>query len=248
MSNQESLKQRIHKGEIVYSVGAPMDASRSQLEEILSHGPYDFVSVDSQHSAFSEDRLVAFCTIAEELDIPVHLRIPHTRHAYLVGRYLDLGPSGIVVPEVMEEATVDDAIAYFYYAQVGRRSSGGPARRGVKARGDQFDRLEYADWWNNYGVLCIQLESVEAITNARKLAKPGIDVLSFGPNDLRFSLEGHPEHPFKTVDDCIRHVAEQMEESTIRLSTGASTPAERGKYLEMGVTVLSVPPALLPAR
>ena len=246
MSNTESLKQRIHNGENLYTVRAPVEASQSELEDILSHGKCDFLSVDGQHVAFSEDRLVAFCAIAEELDIAVHFRIPHTRHTYLIGRYLDFGPTGILVPEVMEEATIDEAIAFLYYPQVGRRSWGGTTRRGVKARGDQLDRVEYADWWNKYGVLSIQLESVQAITNARKLAKPGVDLLAFGLNDLSYSLEGHPEYPFRTVEDCIRNVAEQMKGSTIRLMTAVTTPEERDKYLEMGVTVLSVPEPLLP--
>ena len=75
----------------------------------------------------------------------------------LAGRYLDVGPTGILVPEVMEEVTVDDAIASFYYLQVGRRSWSGIARRGIKARGDQLNRVEYAEWWNKNGVLFIQI-------------------------------------------------------------------------------------------
>ena len=120
-----------------------------------------------------------------------------------------------MVPEVEDGAEVDEAIRYFYYAQVGRRSSGGVARRNLSAFGEptdpaSIDRLAYADWWNSNGFLAIQLESVEAVINARKLAKPGIDPLAFGPNDLRFSMESLPHSPFKTVDECIRHVLEQM--------------------------------------
>jgi 2-keto-3-deoxy-L-rhamnonate aldolase RhmA len=212
-----------------------MDSDRTRLEDILSHGPYDFVAVDGQHASLSEDRLVAFCGMAEDLGIPVQFRITHTRHAYLIGRYLDLGPSIIMVPQVEDEATVDEAINAFYYPQAGKRSWGGVARHGIKTRPN---RLEYAAWWNDYGVLCLQLESIHAITNARKLAKPGVDMFSFGPNDLLFDTEGYPEHPFKTVDECIRHVAEQMKGSNVRLSLGVHTPEERDRYLEMGVTVL----------
>ena len=42
----------------------------------------------------------------------------------MVGRYLDLGPSAVLIPEVMEPETVDDAIAYAYYGPIGRRSWG----------------------------------------------------------------------------------------------------------------------------
>ena len=35
-----------------------------------------------------------------------------------------------------------------------------------------FNRLEYAKWFNDYVILSIQVESVEAVTNIQKLAKP----------------------------------------------------------------------------
>jgi 2-keto-3-deoxy-L-rhamnonate aldolase RhmA len=235
MPSQDLLKQRIHKGEVIIGVSAPITADRKRLEEILRQDTYDFVSIDSQHAAFNEERLVQFCAIAEELGIPVQFRIKHTRHAYLIGNWLDLGPSGVEVPQVEDEATVDEALAYFYYPQSGNRSWGGAARRGIK---DRDDRRTYAAWWNNYGVLWLQIESIEAITKARKLAKPGVDCLSFGPSDLSFSLEAHPEHPFKTVDDCVRHVVQQLQGMATKVCFRNYTPDLRDKYIKMGVTVL----------
>ena len=237
MAEFTSLKQRIHAGETVAGVWGSTDLSRGQLAALVEKGPYDFVFIDGQHAAVNEEKLVAFCALAEELEIAVQFRIPHTRLSWLTGRYLDLGATSIMVPEVEDEATVDEAVAYFYYPPMGRRSAGGAARRGVKARGAHFDRLDYARWWNRYGVLCIQLESVAAVTRARQLAKAGVDVLAFGPNDLRFSLEGHPHHPFKTVDDCIAHVAAQLQGSTTRLWMTVTSRQERDRYGEMGVTV-----------
>ena len=123
------------------------------------------------------------------------------------------------------------------------------ARRNLAAFGEpnspgSVDRLAYADWWNSNGFLALQLESVEAVINAGKLAKPGVDLLAFGPNDLRFSMESLPHSPFKTVDECIRHVLEQMKDSTVQVSLGASSEEERDRLIEMGVTVLQVAPGM----
>jgi 2-keto-3-deoxy-L-rhamnonate aldolase RhmA len=178
--------------------------------------------------------LVNFCAAAEALGIDVQLRLPHTRHAYLAGRYLDLGPSAILAPEVMEVATVD----YTYYPPIGRRSWGGVARRGLRSVARGMDRLTWAAWWNDYVILSIQVESVEEVTNIRQLAKPGVSVVTFGPNDLSFSLEGHPEYPLRTVDECMRNVAAQLQGVGIRLAMGTATkPSERDSYLEMGITL-----------
>ena len=82
----------------------------------------------------------------------------------------------------------------------------------------------------------MQVESIQAVTNARKLAKQGVDCLSWGPADMSFNIEGHPGHPFRTVDDCLRHVLKQLEGSEARVAFRC--PADqKDKYAEMGVTV-----------
>ena len=234
MQGKDPLKQRIHRGEIIIGVSAPLDSSRGQLEEILSKDTYDFISLDSQHSPYNEEKLVTFCSLAEDLGMPVQFRIKNTRHAYLIGNVLDLGPMAIEVPLVEEESVVDEALDAFYYPQVGRRSWGGAARHGVRGRDD---RLEYANWWNNNGILCLQIESLAAVTDALQLAKPGVDCLTWGPADLSFDIEAHPQHPFQTVDDCLANVLKQIEGTEVKVSFRNGTPDQRDKYIQMGVTV-----------
>ena len=238
MTEEKTLRQRIRDGEVLVALRGSLNTTKSQLADIWATGRYDYIWIDGQHTAFNEESFVAYCAAAEELDIDVQLRIPHTRHAYLVGRYLDLGCSAVLVPEVMEEETVDDAVAYAYYPQIGRRSWGGEARRGMRGVAQGMDRLAYAAWWNDYVILGIQIESVEAVSNIRKLARPGISLVTFGPNDLLFNLEDHPEYPLQDVDDCMRNVAAQLAGSDIRLAMGTATqPEERDKYLEIGITL-----------
>ena len=233
-----SLKQRIRNGDIVNGVGVSMDSGREDLERILRQGEIDFFNVDCQHGPQSEDRIVSFCASAEALGVPVILRIKHTKHTYLIGNYLDLGPAGILVPEVKHQATVEEAVHFFYYPQFGGRSWGGSARHGIR---DRSDRLEYAAWWNDTGVLWLQLESVEAVINCRQLALDGVDVLTFGPNDLMYDIERYHRPLFRSVDDCVRHVAREMEETSVAVSLALIDPSDRQKYIDMGLTVLQTP-------
>ena len=131
----KNLKQRIHDGELIYGVSVPVSANRDEMKAIIDKDHYDFVMADSQHTAYSERLLVEYCNIANSLDIPVHFRIKHTRNAYLIGNYLDLGPSGIEVPQVELESTVDEAVTWFYYPQIGVRSAGGGSRKGDSRAG-----------------------------------------------------------------------------------------------------------------
>jgi 2-keto-3-deoxy-L-rhamnonate aldolase RhmA len=243
MPDTKNLKQRIRDGQVVVALRVSIDIERARLEEALGKGDYDLLYVDGQHSAFSDELLVTFCAVAGDLGLPVQFRIPHTRHTYLIGRYLDLGLSALLVPEVVDVASVDEAITFAYYPQVGRRSWGGAARHGLEKFAAPLDRLEYAEWWNGHVVLAIQFESVQAIDGARALARPGVDYVAFGPNDLSFNLESHPRYPLQSVDDCMRNVAEQLCGTGIRLGMAVTTtPDERDRYLDMGITVFQEAP------
>jgi 2-keto-3-deoxy-L-rhamnonate aldolase RhmA len=239
----KSLKQKLRDGDIVVALRPPITATRADVERALTKGSYDLIYIDGQHTAFSDEQLMSISAIGAEFGLQVQFRIPHTRHTYLIGRYLDMGPSGILVPEVSEVASVDEAIAYAYYPPVGRRSWGGVARVGQSQNGKRLNNTEYADWWNSTVVVSVQIESVAAVENCRALAKSGIDYLAFGPNDLAFDLSQHPEYRFKTVDECKLHVAEQLKGTGVRLGMAVLTePHERQKYIDMGLTMFQESP------
>ena len=230
-----NLKQRMKSGEILIGVSVPINATLNQMEEIISKDEYAFVSTDSQHNAFNEETLVNFCQHAKKLGIPTQFRIKHTRETYLIGNILDLGPLAIEVPQVEDIETVKEAVNYFYYPQKGIRSVGGVERYKVDGRSG---RVEYGDWWNKTGILCLQMESLRAVTSVKQLSVEGIDCLTWGPNDLMYDIEAHPKHPLQTIDDCVKHALEQLEGTDIRISFRSYDYKLREKYIDMGVTVL----------
>jgi 2-keto-3-deoxy-L-rhamnonate aldolase RhmA len=243
------LKQRIHSGEVLIGAFVPPNSSKARLEQVLSFYPYDFFHVDSQHVPYDEERIVEFCSFANEFEVPVVLRIKHSRHAYLVGAYADLGLTGVEVPQVETEEIANEALEFFYYPPAGKRSSGGVHVLGFTPTAGRDTRVDYAEWWNRSGVLMLQVESIEAITMAKRLAKPGVDCLSWGaaPHsaDLAFSLENNREHPFKTDDDCLEYTIGQLRGTDTKMFVRIDGAADREKYLKMGATVLREnPPAI----
>jgi 4-hydroxy-2-oxoheptanedioate aldolase len=243
VTNQSNLRARIAAGGELVAVRANIGWSKEQLAATWDGGKFDFIWLDSQHSAYSDDQLVSFTGSAEQLGIPVQLRIPHTRDAHKVGRFFDLGVAGALVPEVMESMTVQDALDFAYYGPLGRRSWGGANRLGVRNGTAPTARREYAAWWNETVLLSIQIESVEAVTNIARLVRPGITHVTFGPNDLEFSLELHPEYPLRTIEACMKNVAEQLTSSGIRIAMGTTTtPDERQRYRDLGVTIFMAAP------
>ena len=214
MSKQKTLKERIRTGAEIATVRIPLDFTREQVLETIQKNPCDMLYVDAQHGPHSEWDILRVCTAAEELGVPVQLRIRHRREAHLIGHYLDLGVFAIKVPEVADEATVLEAIQAFYFPPIGKRSWGGWVGYGIQER---RDRRQYADWWNANGVLGIKIESIKAVVNVRELAKPEVDYLDFGPSDLQFDLECNPHPRLKTVQACIEHVRMELVDSHIRI-------------------------------
>jgi 2-keto-3-deoxy-L-rhamnonate aldolase RhmA len=211
-----SLKEKMHSGVPIRSAAAPVDATRSQLQEIIKkNGGVDIFSLDSQHRPLPDERdLVKFCKLAEELGAGVQLRIAHPKWAYLTGRYADLGVLAVMVPLVEEVETADEAINNFYYPPLGNRSWGGEFRFGEKP---PTDRLKYAQWWNSNGLLGFQIETLRAALNVRNLVKPGVDWISWGPGDMAFDLERHSNSPFKTIEEVHAYVISQLKGYDVRL-------------------------------
>jgi 2-keto-3-deoxy-L-rhamnonate aldolase RhmA len=237
MAGEENLKERIRRGETTIGVIVPYNATKSQIEDIWGKDDvYNYISVDSQHNPLNETDLVAVCLAAQDLSIPVHFRIKHTRYTFQVGNWLDLGPSIIEVPQTETNETAQEAVDYFYYRQFGKRSAGGAPRVGLA---ENNGRLEYAEFWNNYGVLMLQVESIQAICNIPRLIRPGVDVISWGPADLTFDREANPNHPLSVSDDaCVEYAVKALEGTDTKLMIRNYDWKLRDKYIEMGATVL----------
>ena len=239
----KSVKQKIKDGDIVVALRPSITISKADFERALTKGTYDLVYIDGQHTPFSDDQLVAISAIAEEAGLPVQFRIPHTRNTYLIGRYLDMGLSGILVPEVEEPGPAEEAVAFAYYPPIGKRSWGGAARFGQVQNGKRLSQPEYVEFWNNHVIVAVQIESIKAVESAASLAVPGIDYLAWGPNDLGLDLKRNPDYRLKTTDECTQYVWEQVKDKGIKMGMAILTePEEREKYVKMGMTMFQEAP------
>jgi 2-keto-3-deoxy-L-rhamnonate aldolase RhmA len=220
VSESRTLKQRFLDGDEIASLRLPMSSTREEVGTALgAHAAEcgracDLLYIDAQHGPVTDWDIQRICSAAEELGVPTQMRIRHLREVYLIGHYLDLGLFGIKVPEVKDPATVRAAIDAFYYPPVGQRSWGGWVGYGIQER---RDRLAYARWWNENGILGFKIESVQAVLNIRDLVQPGVTYVDYGPADLSFSLETVQHPRLKTVEDCRAFVAAELAGSQVRI-------------------------------
>lgn len=173
-----TAKQKMLRGEPAF--GYELGLGSPLVAELLSNSGIDFLQIDNQHGSWGPDSTI-MGTLALSAGTVVPMARVATNNFALIGRLLDEGMLGIVVPMVdtVEEARA--AATACRYPPVGNRSWGwGRAR----AYGD-----DYVEWINDQVFVAVQLESVQAVENAEAIiAVPGVDGCWVGPGDLAFSL------------------------------------------------------------
>jgi len=171
-------KRRLLAGEpalgITVVMGSPLAAKAASL------AGFDFVMVDNQHGNWGDDsNQAAFDAIAMGSAMPA-IRVAGNDY-YRIGRALDRGALGIIVPMVNTAEDARKAARAARYPPDGGRSFG---PFGVSHLGD-----DYGERANEEIYLAVQIETWEAVENAEAiLSVEGIDGCWVGPADLGLSM------------------------------------------------------------
>jgi 2-keto-3-deoxy-L-rhamnonate aldolase RhmA len=213
--NDCPLRKRVAAKETLHVALANLDTPATDLGALYAQEKYDMVFADGQHNVYDDILLRDFCRTSTSHGVPVLFRIKHTAFAHLIGNYLDLGPAGVVVPQVEDESTIGEAIRSFYYPPVGSRGWGPAYAFGKESIAD---RRAYAEWWNRNGILALQLDSVRAVRSASRFAKDGVHLVLFGPSDLQFDLETNPDPELPNNEACYAYVRDALAQSTAKVS------------------------------
>jgi len=155
-------------------LGAPLAA------ELLSFAGFDFVLVDCQHGVWDDNAaMAAFRSICLGPAVPM-ARVRQNDFG-AIGRLLDRGAMGIIVPLVNSVEEAQAAAWAVRYPPRGGRSKG--------AFGAGLHGSGYGDAINDEVFLAVQIESIQAVDRAEEiLAVEGVDGCWIGPTDLAASM------------------------------------------------------------
>jgi 4-hydroxy-2-oxoheptanedioate aldolase len=147
---------------------------------MLSLAGYDYVLVDLQHGAWDDaGALSAVRSICLGPAVPM-ARVGKNDFA-AIGRLLDGGMLGIVVPLVNSVAEAEAAAYAARYPPRGGRSAG--------PFGTRFYGADYGERIDEEVFLAVQIESAQAVQHAEEiLAVEGVDGCWVGPGDLARSM------------------------------------------------------------
>jgi len=187
------VKEKLRAGGTVIGVFIPMPSP--DVVEIVALAGFDFALLDAEHGRISPDDAYPMILAAEARDIPAFVRVGENDRQVIL-KYLDLGVSGVMIPQTNNADLAREAIASMRYAPHGLRGLAG---------GRTFDygvntpMSELIPAINDRVVSIVQFEHIDALPHVdAMLDTPGLDVFFVGPTDLGQSMgfggqTGHPE-------------------------------------------------------
>ncbi len=169
--------------------------------EQLGNVGYDYICLDLQHGLIDYGNVVPALQAQQRSEsIPI-ARAPWNEPG-IIGKLLDAGVMGVIIPMVNTVAEAEQAVAACRYAPQGSRSFG-PTRAGGVLGSSYYDEA-------NTQIACIpMIETVTALENLDEIAKvEGIDALYVGPADLGISLGLGPgsDNEDQSFKDAIDHI------------------------------------------
>jgi 2-keto-3-deoxy-L-rhamnonate aldolase RhmA len=187
-------KQRLRQGKTV--IGCWLEEVRTPaVTHLLAAAGLDFLIVDMEHGAYNLETMADIVRMARLVEITPIVRVPDLAWEH-IGRILDAGAQGLMLPRVETADQVSDFISYLKYPPAGRRGM-------ASGLGNSDFRWvttpEYIAHANEEILVIVQIENTTAVANLADLAQvPGVDVFFIGPEDLSISMgfagqQGHPQ-------------------------------------------------------
>ena len=190
------------------ALGGWLTVPSSVSAEIMAHSGFDWVCIDMQHGLIDYSEMVHMLQGISSTDTVPLVRVPRNEPG-IIGKCLDAGAWGIIVPMVNSKEEARAAVEACRYAPVGIRSYG-PLRANLYAGSDYFARA-------NDEVMCIvMVETRVAVERVDEIVSvPGVDAVYMGPADLSVTLGLAPAPDQadtiftnaleRVVDACRRH-------------------------------------------
>lgn len=179
-------------------LGTWMSLGSAAVAELASEIGFDWLLFDLEHGCETEASLPAQLRALRGSATKGIVRVG-APHPDLIGRVLDWGARGIMVPHVENAAEAGCCVKAAHYPPKGRR---GYSRT---VRACRYG-LEAPDTLSSPLILA-QIETEAAVDQADAIAAvAGIDVLFVGPADLTYDLQTrNSSRPF---DECLQRVAD----------------------------------------
>jgi 2-dehydro-3-deoxyglucarate aldolase len=214
-------------------IGTIMTLPSPEIAEILCSAGFDWLFVDLEHGTLGiKDAQTILQTAAPEVSCVV--RVPLNDEIW-IKKSLDIGASGIVVPQILSAQEAAQAVRWCKYPPDGSRSVGIARAQGY---GTHF--REYVASANEETAVILQIEHITAVKNIEAIVStPGIDCLFIGPYDLSASMGKMGQMNDPEVQRAISKVKKSADDTNIPTGIFGATPEAVRPYIEDGFILIA---------
>ena len=228
------LRQKLQAGAIC--LGTWVNFTDPCVTELLTGSGYDFLMIDSEHSAMDIESVQRNCMATKGSDVAAMVRVAWNDQV-MIKQVLDAGAAGILVPMVRSAEDVRRAVEACLYPPAGTRGFG-------PRRPANYERhfAEYITNANDNIVIWVQIEHIDAINAIEEIAGvPRLDGVFVGSYDLSGSmgLLGQPRHP-RVLEAIDRVIAAARGAGVSMGVAGSPVSADAGAWLEKGVQFITL--------
>ncbi len=204
--------------------------------ERLARLGYDYIAIDAQHGLLGYEGIRNGILAVDAGGQAAAVVRVEQNDPFAIGRVLDAGASGVIVPLVDDAQDAERAVAATRYPPRGRRSYG-PMRSQLRVGPAPAESDEAV-------VLLAMIETPQGLQNVKDICSvDGIDGVYVGPSDLRLALGGRTSTDpavDEVFEDAVRHISEVARDTGV--AAGIHTPdgATAARRLADGYTFATV--------
>ncbi|MDQ3343590.1 MAG: aldolase/citrate lyase family protein [Actinomycetota bacterium] len=194
-----SLREALSTGRPL--LGAWLQMPNPIAAEAVGHLGFDWVGIDTQHGLIGYETMLSMLQAIAVTGTPAVVRVSNNIPGE-IGRALDSGAQGIIVPLVETAEAAAQAADACRYPPRGHRSWG--------ALRPALEAVPYSPEGGDQQAVCFAMvETVTAVENIDAIAAvDGVDVVYIGPSDLAASAGMPPMLALK--DDSHRQLVERI--------------------------------------
>lgn len=223
--------QRLRQGNTL--IGTLVGLKSPEVVELLATCGYDWLFIDAEHGPFLPGDCGPLLQAAGTC--PCLIRIPDADPLW-IKKALDIGATGVIVPQVHSYEQASTMVAAAKYSPAGDRGVGVGRAHGY---GSEFEN--YLKRANNETAVIVQAESRQAVDHISEIvAVEGIDAILIGPYDLSASLGHIGEITHPQVREAIDTIADTCQRVNMRLGIFGVTPQAVAPYMGRGFTLITV--------
>jgi 4-hydroxy-2-oxoheptanedioate aldolase len=213
-----AFRSRLVAGEPLYGAWSVIPSALSV--RLLAAAGLDYVVIDLQHGGAVEADLPALTGAIRLAGATPIARVRHP-HTADIGRALDLGCEGVIVPNVDSAAQARQVAGAVRYPPAGHRSVGG-----VLAAAEPF--------------CLVMAESAAAVAELdATLAVDGVDGLYVGPGDLSLSLGCEPSPDDPVLNRALQSIWAACAAAGKPVGVHATDGTIARRYREAGCTLIT---------